>query len=183
MLARLLGIGLIYGLGFMIVKSLFPEPFILLIFQTGDNPEGNLTLVSSVYMGAGLVSGLIAAPIFGALLLRGREARRTDASAQRSRFVLSISFALLMGLISGLLVMLAYATGLLQTGGVLDPLRIIGASDFPSGTPLLVLWAIARDMLPAGLTGLFLAPLCGGMLQRVYAPNKGPLQKEYDWGD
>lgn len=181
-LIRLLGIGLIYGLGFMVVKSLFPEPFILLLFQTGESSEGNLTLVSLVYMLSGLVSGLIAAPIFGGLLLKRRGSGRTDHS-ERPRFVLSISLALLMGLISALLILLAYATGVLQTGGVLDPLAIIGASNFPSGTPLLVAWSIARDLLPAALTGLFLAPLCGGMLQRVYNPENGPVQKEYDWGD
>jgi hypothetical protein len=30
---RLLGIGAAYGVGFMFVKSLFPEPFVLLILQ------------------------------------------------------------------------------------------------------------------------------------------------------
>lgn len=181
-IGRLFLIGLIYGLGFMVVKSLFPEPFVLLLFQTGESSEGNLTLVSLVYMGSGLLAGLIAAPIFGGLLLRGRGSRQNDHSSQAPRFVLSITFALLMGFISGLLIMLAYATGLLQTGGVLDPLAVIGASNFPSGTPLLVLWTIARDLLPAGLTGLFLAPLAGGMLHKLYMPD-GPLQKEYDWGD
>lgn len=181
-IGRLFLIGLVYGVGFMVVKSLFPEPFVLLLFQTGESSEGNLTLVSLVYMGSGLVAGLIAAPIFGGLLLRGRGSRRNDHSNQTPRFVLSITFALLMGVISGLLIMLAYATGLLQTGGVLDPLAVIGASNFPSGTPLLVLWTIARDLLPAGLTGLFLAPLAGGMLHKLYTPD-GPLQKEYDWGD
>ncbi|MGH3087146.1 MAG: hypothetical protein ACRDSJ_07495, partial [Rubrobacteraceae bacterium] len=104
-----------------------------------------------------------------------------DASSQSSRFVLSITFALLMGLVSALLIMLAYATNVLQSGGVLDPLEIIGASNFPGGTPLLVAWAIARDLLPAALTGLFLGPLCGGMLQRLYEPEGRPAQKEYDW--
>ncbi len=180
---RLFLIGLVYGLGFMIVKSLFPEPFILLLFQTGESSEGNLTLVSLVYMGSGLVAGLITAPIFGGFLLRGRGSRRADHSSQAPRFVLSISFALSMGVVSGLLIMLAYATNILQPGGVLDPLALIGASNFPSGTPLLVIWSIARDLLPAGLTGLFLAPLAGGMLQKLYTPDDGPLQKEYDWPD
>lgn len=182
-LKRLLLIGLIYGAGFMLVKSLFPEPFILLLFQTGDSSEGNLTLVSLVYMGSGLVAGLVAAPIFGGLLLRRRGSSQEDPSSQRPRFILSMSFALLMGVISSLLIMLAYATNILQTGGVLDPLAVIGASNFPSGTPLLVLWTMARDLLPAGLTGLFLAPLCGGMLQKLQNPENKPLQKEYDWGE
>lgn len=182
MIMRLFLIGLIYGLGFMVVKSLFPEPFVLLLFQTGESSEGNLTLVSLVYMGSGLVAGLVTAPVFGGLLLRGRDSRQTDHSNQAPRFVLSISLALSMGVVSGLLIMLAYATNILQTGGVLDPLAVIGASNFPSGTPLLVLWTIARDLLPAGLTGLFLAPLAGGMLQKLYTP-EGPLQKEYDWGE
>lgn len=181
LIKRLFLIGLVYGLGFMIVKSLFPEPFILLLFQAGESSEGNLTLVSLVYMGSGLAAGFIAAPIFGALAMRGRSSRRNDDSNQTPRFVLSISFALLMGVISGLLIMLAYATGILQSGGVLDPLAVIGASNFPSGTPLLVIWTIARDLLPAGLSGLFLAPLAGGMLQKIYTPDDGPVQKEYDW--
>ena len=32
-LLRLLGVGAVYGFGFMFVKSLFPEPFALLILQ------------------------------------------------------------------------------------------------------------------------------------------------------
>jgi hypothetical protein len=178
---RLLLIGLIYGLGFMVVKSLFPEPFVLLLFQTGESSEGNLTLVSLVYMGAGLVAGLVTAPVFGALIMRGRESRRKDPSSQAPRFVLSIGLALSMGLVSGLLIMLAYATELLQPGGVLDPLAVIGASEFQPGTPLLVLWTIARDLLPAGLSGLFLAPLAGGMLHDLYTKDEGPVQKSYDW--
>ncbi|MBA2691272.1 MAG: hypothetical protein H0U65_02090 [Rubrobacter sp.] len=179
-IGRLFLIGLIYGLGFMIVKSLFPEPFILLLFQTGESSEGNLTLVSLVYMGSGLLAGLITAPVFGAFLMRGRESRQADPSSQTPRFVLSIALTLSMGVVSGLFIMLAYATGLLQSGGVLDPLAVIGASNFQPGTPLLVLWTIARDLLPAGLSGLFLAPLAGGMLQKLYTKD-APVQKEYDW--
>jgi hypothetical protein len=180
-IGRLFLIGLIYGVGFMVVKSLFPEPFVLLLFQTGDSSEGNLTLVSLVYMGSGLLAGLVTAPIFGAFIMRGRESRRVDTGSQTPRFVLSITLALSMGVVSGLLIMLAYATGLLQSGGVLDPLAVIGASNFPSGTPLLVVWTIARDLLPAGLAGLFLAPLAGGMLHKLYTKDEGPIQKEYDW--
>ena len=176
-LLRLLGIGAVYGFGFMFVKSLFPEPFALLVLQGGDSSEGNLTVLALVYMGVGLISGLIAAPLFGGLLLL----RRGAAHATASRLALSLALALLMGLISGLLTLGAYATGILPTGGVLDPLRIIRASNFPTGTPLLVAWAIARDLLPAGLTGLFLSPVSGGLLQRLYAGDRPREQKHYEW--
>ena len=85
-----------------------------------------------------------------------------------------------MGVISGLFTLLAYATGILPTGGVLDPLKLIRSSNFPTGTPLLIAWTLARDLLPAGLTGLFLSPLGGGALQRLYAAEPPP-QKRYDW--
>ena len=65
MLLRLLGVGLAYGFGFMFVKSLFPEPFVLLIMQGGGSSEGDLTTLALVYMGVGLLAGLLAAPIFG----------------------------------------------------------------------------------------------------------------------
>ena len=72
-LLRLLGIGAVYGVGFMFVKSLFPEPFVLLILQGGQSSEGDLTTLALVYMGVGLLAGLIAGPLFGgALLLRRR---------------------------------------------------------------------------------------------------------------
>lgn len=183
---RLLVIGVMYGLGIMFIKSLFPEPFILLLFQTGESSEGNLTLVSLVYILSGFFGSLIAVPLFGAFLLFRRRSGASDDASGTSygpRFVLSIAFALLGGFFSGVLVLIAYGTGLLPAGGVLDPLKIIGASNFPSGTPLLVAWSIARDLLPAGLAGLFLAPIGGDMLQKLYAPHSGPLQKEYDWGD
>ncbi len=105
-LLRLLGIGAIYGLGFMFVKSLFPEPFALLVLQGGGSSEGNLTVLSLVYMGVGLISGLIAAPLFGGLLLL----RRGDGEAsQASRLTLSLVLALLMGVISGILTLVVYA--------------------------------------------------------------------------
>ena len=63
MLRRLLGIGLAYGFGFMFVKSLFPEPFVLLILQGGQSSEGDLTTLALVYMGVGLLAGLIAGPV------------------------------------------------------------------------------------------------------------------------
>ena len=106
---------------------------------------------------------------------------RGSRSSSGSRLTLSIALALLMGLISGLLTIGAYATGILPTGGVLDPLRLIRSSNFPTGTPLLVAWTIARDLLPAGLTGLFLSPVTGGSLQRLYAAERRPEQKRYDW--
>lgn len=177
-LLRLLGIGAIYGLGFMFIKSLFPEPFALLILQGGSSSEGNLTVLALVYMGAGVISGLLAAPIFGGLLLL---LRRGSGRASASRLALSLALALLMGVISGLLTIGAYASGILPTGGVLDPLRLIRASNFPTGTPLLVAWTIARDLLPAGLTGLFLSPISGGLLQRLYTSERPREQKRYEW--
>jgi hypothetical protein len=75
----------------------------------------------------------------------------------------------------------AYATGILPTGGVLDPLRLIRSSIFPAGPPLIVAWTIVRDLLPAGLTGLFLSPVSGATLQRLYAAERSPEQKQYEW--
>lgn len=179
-LARLLGLGAAYGLAFMFVKSLFPSPLALLVLQGGGSSEGNLTRLVFVYMGAGLVAGLVAAPVFGGLLFLRRGPRRS-ATTLGPRLALSLALALLMGVISGLLTLLAYATGVLPPGGVLDPLELIGSSAFPTGTPLLVAWTIARDLLPAGLTGLFLAPLTGGTLARLYAGERPPEQKRYEW--
>jgi hypothetical protein len=180
-LLRLLGLGAVYGFGFMFVKSLFPEPFALLILQGGGSSEGNLTVLSLVYIGVGLIAGLVAAPLFGGLLLLRQGS--SDANASGSRLALSLALALFMGVISGLLTLGAYATGILPTGGVLDPLRLIRASNFPTGTPLLVAWTIARDLLPAGLTGLFLSPVAGGLLQRLYAGDRPREQKHYEWED
>ena len=184
-LLRLLGLGAAYGFGFMLIKSLFPEPFILLLLQ-GDqaSSEGNLTVLALVYMGAGLVSGLIAAPILGGVLLLRRRLRGPEEAAvpsAASRLGLSLALAVLMGVISGVLTLAAYATGILQSGGVLDPLRLIGSSIHREpGVPLLVAWAIARDLLPAGLAGLFLSPLGGAALQRLYAGERPPAQRRYD---
>jgi hypothetical protein len=83
-------------------------------------------------------------------------------------------FALLIGLISGLLTMGAYQFGVLPSGGVLDPLRPIRNSNFPTGVPLLIAWALARDLLPAMLAGLLLAPFGGGFLYRIYASRRPP---------
>ncbi len=174
---RLLGVGAAYGFAFMFIKSLFPTPVILLMLQGGQSSEGDLTTLALVYMGVGLLGGLIAAPLFGGILLL----RRGSGSSSGSRLTLSLALALLMGVISGLLTMGAYATGILPSGGVLDPLRLIRSSNFPTGTPLLVAWAIARDLLPAGLTGLFLSPVSGAMLQRLYAADRPPEQKRYEW--
>jgi hypothetical protein len=179
-LLRLLGIGAVYGVGFMFIKSLFPEPFVLLILQGGQSSEGDLTTLALVYMGVGLLAGLIAGPIFGgALLLRRSRAQGSEGSGPR--FVLSIALALLTGFISGILTLIVYATGILPSGGVLDPLRLIEDANHPPGAPLLVAWTIARDLLPAGLAGLFLAPLAGGALQRLYAAERTPQQKSYSW--
>ena len=176
-LLRLLGVGAAYGVGFMLVKSLFPTPIALLMLQGGQSSEGNLTTLVLVYMGVGLLAGLIAAPLFGGLLLL----RRGHAPSSSSRLTLSLALALLMGVISGLLTLGAYVVGILPTGGVLDPLRLIGSSIHPAGRPLLVAWTIARDLLPAGLTGLFLSPVSGGMLQRLYSAGRPPEQKHYEW--
>jgi hypothetical protein len=174
-LLRLLGIGAVYGVGFMFVKSLFPEPFVLLILQGGQSSEGDLTTLALVYMGVGLLAGLIAGPIFGGALLLWPG--RSEGSGPR--FVLSLALALLTGLISGILTLVVYAAGILPGGGVLDPLRLIGHSNHPPGVPLLVAWTIARDLLPAGLAGLFLSPLAGGALQRLYAAERP--QKGFSW--
>ena len=176
-LPRLLTLGAAYGLGFMLIKSLFPTPLILLMLQGGGSSEGNLTVLALVYMGVGLLAGLIAAPLFGGILLL----RRGHAPSSGSRLTLSLALALLMGLISGLLTLGAYATGILPTVGVLDPLRLIRSSIFPAGPPLIVAWTIARALLPAGLTGLFLSPVSGATLQRLYAAERPPEQKHYEW--
>jgi hypothetical protein len=178
---RLLGIGAVYGLGFMFVKSLFPEPFALLVLQGGGSSEGNLTLVALVYIGVGLIAGLIAAPIFGGILILRRGTG--DGGPSASRLTLSLALALFMGVISGVLTIGAYATGILPAGGVLDPLRLIRASNFPTGIPLLYAWTIARDLLPAGLAGLFLSPIAGGLLQRLYEGDRPREQKHYELED
>jgi hypothetical protein len=178
-LLRLLAIGAAYGLGFMLIKSLFPTPIVLLMLQGGQSSEGNLSVLALVYMGVGLLAGLIAAPLFGGIHLLRRGSGHAPSSS--SRLTLSLALALLMGLISGLLTLGAYTSGILPTGGVLDPLRLIRSSNFPAGPPLIIAWTIARDLLPAGLTGLFLSPVGGGMLQRLYAAGRAPEQKHYEW--
>jgi MFS family permease len=177
MLLRLLWIGVAYGLGFMFVKSLFPEPFVLLILQGGQSSEGDLTTLAVVYMGVGLLAGLIAGPLFGGALLL----RRGQREGPGPRLILSLALALLTGFISGVLTLIVYAAGILPSGGVLDPLRLIEDANHPTGVPLLVAWTIARDLLPAGLAGLFLSPLVGGTLQRLYAAERPPEQKRYSW--
>ena len=174
---RLLGIGAAYGVGFMFVKSLFPEPFMLLILQGGQSSEGDLTTLALVYMGVGLLAGLIAGPLFGGALLL----RRSQREGPGPRLILSLALALLTGFISGVLTLIVYAAGILPGGGVLDPLLLIGDANHPPGAPLLVAWTIARDLLPAGLAGLFLSPLVGGTLQQLYAAEKPPEQKRYSW--
>jgi len=181
-LLRLLGVGLAYGFGFMFVKSLFPEPFVLLIMQGGGSSEGDLTTLALVYMGVGLLAGLLAAPIFGGALLLRRGSGEDGRSG--SRLILSLAMALLTGTISGVLTLLVYAYGILPPGGVLDPLQLVRNSVHSApGVGLLIAWTIARDLLPAGLAGLFLSPLIGGTLQRLYEAGRPPQQRTYDQYD
>jgi len=170
---RLLGIGAVYGLAFAIVKSLFPSPLILLTLDGGDR-----TVLALFYMGVGLVAGLISGPIFGSLLL-ARRSRSAEPSGG-TRLALSLGFGVLMGVVSGVLTLAAYSAGLLPSGDTLDPLKLINASKFPTGTPLLIAWTIFRDLLPAGLTGLFLSPVGGGLLLRLYQAGRPLTQKTYD---
>ena len=182
MFLRLLGVGLAYGFGFMFVKSLFPEPFVLLIMQGGGSSEGDLTTLALVYMGVGLLAGLLAAPIFGGALLLRRGSGEDGRSG--SRLILSLAMALLTGTISGVLTLLVYAYGILPPGGVLDPLQLVRNSVHSApGVGLLIAWTIARDLLPAGLAGLFLSPLIGGTLQRIYEAGRPPQQRTYDQYD
>jgi hypothetical protein len=179
--ARLLGIGLVYGLGFTLIKSLFPSP-VIFFFAGGESTEGNLTVLASVYVASGLIAGVVGGPLIGALLLC-RKGSRTDDVGRLSAvptagadlwraLVLSFVFAMLIGLISGLLMIGAYQFGVLPPGGVLDPLRLIRSSNFSPGYPLLVAWTLARDLLPAALAGLILAPFGGSFLYRVYASRR-----------
>ena len=183
MYARLLGIGVVYGFGFTVIKSLFPTPVLLLLFAQGPSTEGDLTVLGSVYIASGLIAGVVAGPLFGALLLRRRDsgtdvgrfnAAPTAGADLWRALVLSFVFALLIGLISGLLTMGAYQFGILPAGGVLDPLTLIRSSNFSPGYPLLVAWTLARDLLPAMLAGLLLAPFGGGFLYRIYASRRPP---------
>ncbi len=183
MISRLLGLGALYGFTFAIVKSLFPTPIILLILQSPESGEGNLTTLALTYMAAGLIGGIVATPIYSGFLLLRRGSRTADNTSFGTRFTLSLGLALFMGLISGLLIIGAYAVGLLPAGGVLDPLSLIRSSYFAPGTPLLVAWTIARDLLPAGLTGLFLAPIGGGPLYRFYTARRPSGEKHYDYED
>ena len=181
MYTRLLGIGLVYGLGFTLIKSLFPSP-VIFFFAGGESTEGNLTVLASVYVASGLIAGVVGGPLFGALLLRRKDSG-TDGAGRLSAvptagadlwraLVLSFVFAMLIGLISGLLMIGAYQFGVLPPGGVLDPLRLIRSSNFSPGYPLLVAWTLARDLLPAALAGLILAPFGGSFLYRVYASRR-----------
>jgi hypothetical protein len=183
--AKLLGIGAVYGFGFTLVKSLFPTPVLLLLLAEGPSTEGNLTVLVSVYMASGLLAGIIGGPLFGVFLLR-RRGSGAEEQAPRAMpasgpdlwrsLVLSFVFAMLIGLISGLLIIGAYWFGILPRGGVLDPLTLIRSSRFPPSYALLVVWTLARDLLPAMLVGLFLAPFGGNFLYRIYASRRPPKE-------
>ncbi len=177
---RLMGVGALYGFGFALIKSLFPSPVILLAFSDAPTGEGSGPALVLVYMSTGLLAGFIAALIFGGILLARRKTLDENAPSYGPRLTLSMGLALLMGLVSGLLMIGVYASGLLPAGGVLDPLKLINASNFSPGTPLLVAWTIARDLLPAGLTGLFLSPIGGGLLMRLYTADRPPVQRTYE---
>ncbi|WP_047866154.1 hypothetical protein [Rubrobacter aplysinae] len=184
MLARLLGLSFAYGLGFTLIKSLFPSPVILMVLYGGQTSEGNLTTLSLVYMASGIIGGLVGGMIFGLALL-GRKALQTGLGGGAPRVPrsaaglsmglglgLSLGMAAVISIISTVLTVGAYQFGLLPSGGVLDPLTLIRSSNFSPGTPLLVLWTFARDLLPAMLAGLFLAPLGGNYLLRLYYANR-----------
>lgn len=179
-LLRLLGLGAIYGLGFALVKTLFPSPIILMTLSGGDSSEGNLTFLALVYMSVGLIAGLVATPIFGGYLAVRRRSTGEQTASFAPRFTLSMFLAMFMGVISGVLTLVAYATGLLPSGGVLDPLKLVRTSNFSPGTPLLYAWAIVRDLLPAGLVGLFLSPIGGGLLAKLRGVDGPPVQKSYE---
>jgi hypothetical protein len=67
---------------------------------------------------------------------------------------------------------------------VLDPLKLVRNSVHSApGVGLLIAWTIARDLLPAGLAGLFLSPLIGSSLQRLYEAGRPPQQRTYDQYD
>jgi hypothetical protein len=189
MLGRLLGLSVAYGLGFMLIKSLFPSPVILMVLYQGETSEGSLTTLSLVYMASGLIGGIAGGTIFGLALL-GRKALRGGFGGTAPRIPrsvaglsmglglgLSLGMAFVISIISTLLTVGAYQFGLLPLGGVLDPLTLIRSSNFSPGTPLLVLWTFARDLLPAGLAGLFLAPLGGNFLLRLYYANRPAPQE------
>src|ERR687893_2974757 len=67
--AKMLGIGVVYGFGFMLVKSLFPTPILLFLLADGPSSEGDLTVLASVYLASGLLAGVVGGPLFGTVLL------------------------------------------------------------------------------------------------------------------
>jgi hypothetical protein len=155
-----------------------------MVLYGGQTSEGNLTTLALVYMASGLIGGMVGGVIFGLVLL-GRKALKGGLGGAAPRVPrsaaglsmglglgLSLGMAAVISIISTLLTLGSYEFGLLPTGGVLDPLTLIRSSNFSPGTPLLVVWTFARDLLPAMLAGLFLAPLGGNFLLRLYYANR-----------
>lgn len=190
MLGRLLGLSVAYGLGFTLIKSLFPSPVILMVLYQGETSEGSLPALASVYMVSGLLGGVVGGTIFGLAIL-GRKGLRENVGGDAPHIPrsaaglsmglglgLSLGMAFAISIIATLLTLGAYQFGVLPSGGVLDPLTLIRSSNFSPGTPLLVGWTFARDLLPAGLAGLFLAPFGGNFLLRLYFANRSVPQDD-----
>ncbi|TCJ13644.1 hypothetical protein E0L93_14595 [Rubrobacter taiwanensis] len=171
-----------YGVAFTVIKSFFPFPLVMLFTVQGEHPEGDLGLLATVYLASGLLAGLVGGPLYGLLLLwRGGNTRYAVSSARR--LPLSLGLGIFIGVISTALTVAAYLTGLLPPGGVMDPLNLIRASIHEGGgIPLLIGWTLARDLLPAGLTGLFLAPIGGGLLLKLRAKGGGETRVSGEGG-
>jgi hypothetical protein len=161
MLVRLLGLSFAYGLGFTLIKSLFPSPVILMIMYEGETSEGDLGTLALVYMASGLIGGIVGGMLFGLALL-GRKALRGGFGGNAPRIPrsaaglsmglglgLSLGMAAVISIISTLLTVSAYQFGLLPSGGVLDPLTLIHPLDLCPGPTA----RHARRSLPGAARG------------------------------